>query len=362
MQTPPAPDTLPRRRDLVVIGGSAGAIPPLKKILAALPSDLPAAVAIVLHVPAASTGIFATVASAASRLALAPTTDGEAVRPGRLYIAPPDSHLLIIEGRIRLGRGPRENLVRPAIDPLFRSAALDAGSRVVGVVLSGMMNDGASGLSAIKARGGAAIVQSPESAVAGEMPLAALDAAQADVVCEPEAIAAAIVRLVHEAPAPERPVPKGLRLDVAIAAGSGITTKSRADYAVPVPLTCPDCGGVLSQVADGGPIRFRCQVGHGFTGRVLEQSQEGQVDEAMRVALRIIEERADLVDRMGRDALSNARPAMAAMYAARAREYRDHADALRQAVLHRMDAEVGETPTDLVAEAEVVGSRPSDEL
>src|SRR3712207_5039381 len=143
-------------RDMIVIGGSSGATAPLKSILQRLPADLPAAVFVVLHIPARSIGLLSTVASAAGPLPAGQAEDGMPTEHGRVDIAAPDHHLIVTEGRIRLGRGPRENMVRPAIDPLFNSAALAYGPRVVGVVLSGLLNDGAAGLNAIKRCGGTA--------------------------------------------------------------------------------------------------------------------------------------------------------------------------------------------------------------
>lgn len=323
-------------RDLVVIGGSAGATGPLKMILQALPADLPAALAIVLHIPSNSTGIFTLVASAAASLPVQPAQDGAALERGTIYLAPPDRHLLIIDGRIRLGNGPRENLVRPAIDPLFRSAALSAGPRVVGVILSGMLNDGASGLAAVKSCGGIALVQSPQDAEAREMPLAALEATPVDLSAHARDIAAAIIRHVGEPPDPAHPCPPALRLDVEIAAGGRIPPEEFATMATPSALTCPHCSGVLSEIKHGHPLRYRCQVGHAFTARSLLEVQEGRADEAMRIALRIIEERAELVGRMGRDALQAGRQTMAEMYEQRAAEYRGYAESLRQAVIERM--------------------------
>ena len=175
-------------RDIIVIGGSSGATAPLKAILGGLSRDLPAAVFVVLYIPARSIGILATVTQAASNLPVQPAEDGMEIRPGHVYLGVPDRHLLLADGRIRLGRGPRENMARPAIDPLFRSAAIAYGPRVVGVLLSGLLNDGASGLSAIKRCGGLALVQDPQDAIADEMPLAGLRAVSADLVAPGERI------------------------------------------------------------------------------------------------------------------------------------------------------------------------------
>ncbi len=323
-------------RDIIVIGGSSGATTPLKAILGGLPADLPAAVFVVLHIPARSIGILATVAQAAGRLPVRAAEDGMFIEPGHVYLGVPDRHLLLDDGCIRLGRGPRENMARPAIDALFRSAAVAYGPRVMGVLLSGLLNDGAAGLSAIKRCGGFALVQDPQDATADEMPLAGLRAVTADLVAAGARIGDVLSDLVHEAAGPRLPIPPEIRLEVDIAAGGRITSDTVKSFADPAPLLCPDCGGVLSQVRAPGPLRFRCQVGHAVTAEVLAQEQEGAVDEAIRVALRIIEERAELVSRMAEDGRNSGRRAVAEMYQDRADEYRTYADTLRRAVLRSM--------------------------
>jgi len=325
-------------RDLVVIGGSAGAIRPLTTILGALPPTLPAAILVVIHIPSESPGVFRTIAAAASALPVKEAEHEMLIERGTIYVARANRHLLVMDGRLHLGRGPRENLVRPAIDPLFRSAALAAGPRVIGVILSGMLNDGASGLAAIKSCGGIALVQAPHHASASEMPLAALEASPVDLSAPPEELASAMQRYVNEAPGPERAGPPGLKVDVDIAAGAVTHPESGESPAKATTLTCPDCGGVLSEIDGDRPLRFRCQVGHAFSAQALLRKQEGQVDEAMRIALRIIEERATLVERMARDALQTGRQGMAEMYDRRAAEYRSYAESLRGAVLLRMEA------------------------
>lgn len=256
-------------RDIVVIGGSSGATAPLKSILERLPADLPASVFVVMHVPARSTGILATVASAAGPLPVETARHGTPIERGRVYVAAPDHHLLLADGHIHLGRGPRENLVRPAVDPVFRSAAASYGPRVVGVVLSGMMNDGASGLAAVKRCGGAAVVQDPADAFAPDMPRSALEATQVDVCAAAAQLGGAIVDLARQIAGPGVPVPPEIRLEVEIAAGGRTDSDVLRRIADPVALTCPNCHGVLSEVRGARPLRFRCQVGHAATADIL---------------------------------------------------------------------------------------------
>jgi two-component system, chemotaxis family, protein-glutamate methylesterase/glutaminase len=324
-------------RDIIVIGGSSGATGPLKAILGALPPDLPAAVFVVLHIPAHGIGILSTVASAASRLPVVQAESGMVIKNGQIYIAAPDHHLLLFESHIMLGRGPRENMVRPAIDALFRSAALQYGPRVIGVVLSGLLSDGAAGLTAIKRCGGLALVQDPSDAIADEMPLRAIEATTVDLCAPGAKIGDILTDLAHEAPGTKLPIPPEIRLEVEIAAGERIGSDSLAQIAEPAAITCPGCGGVLSVLKAEHPLRFRCQVGHAYTADALAKEQEGRVDEALRVALRIIEERAELVHRMAEDARHRGRPTVAETYDTRAIEYRGYADMIRRAVLNSLD-------------------------
>ncbi|MCP3468761.1 chemotaxis protein CheB [Bradyrhizobium sp. CCGUVB1N3] len=323
-------------RDIVVIGGSAGATAPLKQILGRLPVDLPAAIFIVLHIPPQGIGILSTVASSAGKLPVRQAENGMRIEPGHVYIAAPDHHLLLSGDHVLLGRGPRENMARPAIDALFRSAALHHGPRVIGVVLSGLLSDGAAGLNAIKRCGGITLVQEPSDAIADEMPRRALVATTIDLCMAGTAIGDVLSDLVREPAGVALPIPADIRLEVEIAAGNRIGTNSLATMADPVALTCPGCGDVLSEVKGSRPMRFRCQVGHAYIADTLAREQEGRVDEALRVALRIIEERAELVQRMASDGRRGGRSAVAEMYDTRAAEYREYADLIRRVVLQSL--------------------------
>jgi two-component system, chemotaxis family, protein-glutamate methylesterase/glutaminase len=324
-------------RDIIVIGGSSGATAPLKEILGRLPLDLPAAVFVVLHIPAYGIGILSTVASAASRLPVVQAENGMIIENGHVYIAAPDHHLLLFESHMMLGLGPRENMVRPAIDALFRSAAQQYGPRVIGVVLSGLLSDGAAGLTAIKQCGGLALVQDPSDAIADEMPLRALEATTVDLCVPGARIGDVLSDLARDEPGARLPVPPDIRLEVEIAAGERIGSDSLSTIADPAPLTCPGCGGVLSELKAEHPLRFRCQVGHAYTADALAGEQESKVDEALRVALRIIEERAELVHRMAADGRRSGRASVVRMYEARAKEYREYADMIRRVMLHSLD-------------------------
>lgn len=322
-------------RDIVVIGGSRGSSRVLQQIVSDLPADLPASLLIATHVPSHSQGYLAEALARNCTLPVAEAIDGQPIERGRIYVAVPDRHLLVIDGTIRLGDGPRENMSRPAIDPLFRSAALSYGSRAVGVLLSGMLNDGAAGLSAIKDCGGTAVVQHPLDAEADQMPLSALEATIPDEVA-PAADLGRILRDIVSSTAGEAvQCPPAVALEVEIAGGSRLGAETLGTIADPSAISCPDCHGVLSEIRGGGPLRYRCQIGHAYTAEVLA-ARADEVDEAMRIALRVMEERVTLVTRMAQDARSSGRSAVAELYEARAEEYARYATILRQAAMEAM--------------------------
>ncbi|MGH6993401.1 MAG: chemotaxis protein CheB, partial [Caulobacteraceae bacterium] len=275
------------RKDIVVIGGSAGSGPVLKSLLGALPKDLRAAIFIVTHLPHHTPSVLPQLLQNVSPLPVARATDGLPVELGKVVTACSDRHLLLIGGVVRLGDGPRENMVRPAIDPLFRSAALAYGPRVVGVILSGMLSDGASGLWAIKRCGGTAVVQHPLDARESSMPLAALEAVDADEVVPAEALAGVITALVGQKAGPERQAPADLAFEVDVAGGSRLGTKALSGFAEPTPMTCPECQGVLSELKGEGPLRFRWQIGHAFSAETLASRHE-EGDHALKVAMRMM--------------------------------------------------------------------------
>jgi two-component system chemotaxis response regulator CheB len=318
------------KKDIIVIGGSAGSHSALRRIMADLPADLPASVFVATHVPTGSPGYLADALSSAGPLPVTRAVDGQPVERGCVYTAVPDRHLLLVDGIMRLGDGPRENMTRPAIDPLFRSAALAYGPRAVGVVLSGRLNDGASGLSAIKACGGTAVVQHPLDAESDQMPLAALQSVNADEVAPAAKLGSVLAKIVGSDAGKALPPPANLQLEVEIAAGGRLGSSALHKIADPSALSCPDCQGVLSEMRDGQPLRYRCQIGHAYTAEVLAARNE-EVGAAMRIALRIMEERVTLVTRMAEDARQTGRDAVAELYDARAAEYGRYAAILREA-------------------------------
>ncbi|WP_246413272.1 chemotaxis protein CheB [Rhizobium indicum] len=230
-------------RKIIAIGGSAGSIQAIRKICSLLRADLHASVLIAVHVRAGNQNLLASILDNGGPLPASTAVDGEPLKDARIYVAPVDHHL-VVDGRfVRLGRGPRENMARPAIDPLFRSAGISAGPRAIGVLLSGMLNDGASGLADLKRCGGMTVVQSPLDAAESEMPRTALLASDIDYRAPAIDLAALLTRLVQEEPGPALTPPASVALEVAIAMGRNSDTPTIAEITDPVPLNCPGCGG-----------------------------------------------------------------------------------------------------------------------
>ncbi|WP_292295101.1 chemotaxis protein CheB [Marivita sp.] len=319
----------------IAIGGSSGSIAALKQIVPRLLKDVPAAIFVVVHVGAYGRNLLGDILDSSGSLSVTTAVDGEPAEAGRVYVAPADRHLLVIDGVIRLGRGPRENMSRPSIDALFRSVAVSYGSSAIGLVLTGNLNDGAAGLAAIKQMGGLTAVQNPADAEAPDMPLGALEASDVDYRAPLADLPDLITAMAREPPGSEPASRRELELEVEIALGRPCRTETIAEIADVAPLSCPDCGGTLSQLKQP-PLRFRCQVGHAYSANALADQHEGSIDEALRVALRIVEERAVLAERMARDANTAGRTHAHEDYLGKAAELRASAEVLRAAALRLM--------------------------
>ncbi len=262
------------------------------RIAPGLSSELAAPVLIVLHIGAHPSQMPDLLnARGPNRAVFAQS----AVAPvaGMIYVAPPDQHLLLQNGSLHVYRGPKEHHARPAVNPLFRSAALDGGPRVVGVILSGMLDDGAAGLSAIKCCGGTAVVQDPEDAAEPSMPLSALANVQADHVTRIDEMAALLNALAEPLESVDAvAAPQWLRTEHAISMGtSGM--QELANIGFPSSFTCPDCGGALFEICEGRPLRFLCHTGHAFSLRSLVSTHGQVTDEALWSGLRALQEKQE---------------------------------------------------------------------
>lgn len=288
--------------DIVVVGASAGGVEALVQLAGSLPADLPAAVFVVLHVPSTGTSALPDILSRQGRLPATHAKDGEPIENGRIYVAPPDHHLLLRTGHVHLARGPRENGHRPAVDPLFRSAAREYATRVIGVVLSGALDDGTAGLVAIKARRGLAVVQEPTDALYPGMPGSVLAHVEVDHVLPAASIGALLARLTKEpAGEPPGPAPADMKVEVDVE-GFSLEAMEGEHPGKPSGFSCPDCNGVLWEIQDGQLERFRCRVGHAWSPESLLTHQSEGLEAALWIALRSLEERAALARRLAEPA------------------------------------------------------------
>jgi two-component system chemotaxis response regulator CheB len=316
--------------DIFVIGASAGAVPSLKVLFGALPEDFPGSIFAVVHISADAVSGLAGVFERAGPLPVVAPEDLTPIAPNRIYIAPPDFHMLLEGERVRIVRGPKENRHRPAIDPLFRSAAWAYGPRVVGAVLTGYLDDGAAGLWAIKSCGGTTVVQDPTDALQPEMPQNALLSNQIDHVVPLHQMAALFVRLARSPidGARGHAQPESVKTEV------GFATLDRdindmASLGRLSPFTCPACRGALWELQDGGQLRYRCHTGHAFTGDSLLAEQTASIEEGLYSALRAVEEKAAALQRLSQQWFSKY-PNMQSEYRARVHELDRAADVLRK--------------------------------
>ncbi len=319
---------------LLVIGASAGGVDALQRVVAALPADLEVPVLITLHLGSGSPGLLAGILARRSTLPVVGAEDGVPLRAGRIVVAQPDVHLAVVDGEVRLGRGARENHHRPSVDVLFRSAALSHGPGVVAVVLTGMLDDGAAGLRAVVDRGGTALVQDPDDAEFPGMPAAALAAVPSARALPLSDLVTAVVDALRTEPdpAPHGEAHRRLHDEAELRAALGLDPHLPDGGLVGVPssFSCPDCGGVLREVEDGTTPRFRCRTGHAYSAQSLLESQAETVEEALYTAVRALEERADLAERLARSAGSTGRSYSQSHFRQRAAGARSSVEVLRR--------------------------------
>ena len=319
-------------RDIVVIGGSAGAFEPLQQVVSEFPARMPAAVFVVLHLPATSRSSLAAILNRTGSMQAVVPRDGDPVRPGFVYVPTPDHHLEVHDHTIKITRGPKINGVRPAVDVLFRSAAACCGPRVVGVVLSGGLDDGSAGLAAICAAGGIGIVQDPADAVVPWMPRNALETAGADHVLTADRIGSMILHTIHD------PEPAGRK----ITSNGGLEMKAVGVGDTPgqvTGITCPEChGSIWMQKGEGGQVAFTCRVGHSYSPESFFDIQAENVENALWAGVRSLEEQSSLADVMADRSLRMDDGDAQRRYEERSRVARDNAEVLRKLILERSEA------------------------
>ena len=326
------------KRNIIVIGASTGGFAAIKQLVAALPPDLDATIFIAWHMSPDMTGILPQVLNQLTTLPATNAVDNEHIEINHIYVAVPDKHLLLEPGVVRVTRGPKENRFRPAVDPLFRSAAASYGARVIGIVLSGGLDDGTAGLWTIKSRGGLAIVQEPAEAEAPSMPASALAAVAVDY-CVPIAdMAPLLVRLTAETVTETSEVAmeeqQKTNLEVRIAAAERGLEPGTLTFGQLTPYTCPDCYGVLSAISDGDIIRYRCHTGHAHSADSLLATITEKIENTLWSAIRGVEESISLLNDLGDHHAEKNQPKLAAMYFKKAQEAAVRADMVRQTVFN----------------------------
>ena len=307
-------------RDIVVIGASAGGIEAVRQIASQLRQDIPAAVFVVVHLSPDSSGLLPTILNRRSRVPAHQPEDKETIEPGQIYVAAPDRHMMLEAGRVRMSRGPKHNRHRPAIDLLFRTAARNFGERVIGVVLTGFLDDGSSGLLAIKNAGGVAIIQSPEDAEVAFMPRNALQQVEPDY-CVP---LREIGQLINALTDVEDKVMAAAQADNGDGRGKSGKKRSQTSF------TCPDCHGSIWQVNENGEIRYECRVGHAYSPSGMAAANDEDLERSLWYALRALEESAVLQEHLAQTAAGSNRQKAEKLFVQKAQERKQHAAVLRE--------------------------------
>ena len=325
-------------RDTIVVGASAGGVLALSTLIGDLPADLPAAVFVVLHIPTNAPSLLPSILSRDARILVAHAENGEEIRRGKVYVAPPDHHLLIENDHVKLVHGPKENFHRPSIDALFRSAARSAGPRAIGVVLTGALDDGRTGMKALKQRGGIAVVQDPFEAAFPSMPLSVMHDTKVDYSLPIREIAPLLVKLAHETAEQEGryPVSDEIEIESRIAEQEmepGELVASVEKLGKISSLTCPDCHGALWEIYDEDILRFRCHVGHAFSAESLNEGQSAMLETALWSAVRALEEQMMLARRIVKRARKANHMRAATVFEKRAQEAEESGSMLRRLLL-----------------------------
>jgi two-component system chemotaxis response regulator CheB len=324
-------------RDIIVIGASTGGVAALMALAKALPADFPAPIFVVLHMAADSPSVLPQLLSSVSALPVRQPQDGEVVAAGVIYVARPDHHLLLEDDRVLVTRGPKENRFRPSIDALFRSAAYTYGPRVIGVVLTGYLDDGTSGLWSVQRMGGVAVVQEPRDAEQPSMPTNALEFVAANYVVPLVEIGPLLVRLTQErAPAKTR-LPAAeldlLKIELTIAKQGGGFELGIIDKGQLTPFTCPDCHGALTQLIEGKLIRYRCHTGHAYTVSALLSEVTESVESMLYQAMRGLEETKMLLHNIGMHFVETLQTEVAALFFSKADQTGRQARVVHESIL-----------------------------
>ena len=323
------------KRDIIVIGASAGGTSALKQLVAQLPDDFLGTLFIVLHISPEHRNVLPQILARLCPLPVVQATDSEAIQPSRIYVAPPDHHLVVEQGHVRVTRGPKENRFRPSVDVLFRSAARAYGQRVIGVILTGALDDGAAGLEAVKERGGIAVVQDPFDALYPSMPIQAMKAVAVDHCVPITELGSVLVSLANEAILEEEvnQVSKEMEIEVGVALEDNALERGIMKIGEPSPYSCPECHGVLLRLKQGKLIRFRCHTGHAYSPNSLLVEVTKSIEDALWSTLRGIEESEMLMSHIAQHLHEANDGDTAELFKQKANDAKRRADLVRQAVM-----------------------------
>jgi two-component system chemotaxis response regulator CheB len=324
-------------RDILAIGTSAGGFDALRFLASKLPRDLPASVLVVIHLASRFRSQLDLLLSKAGPLPARFAEDGDVLEQGRIYIGPPEHHLMVRDGRLQLGHGPRENFSRPAIDPLFRSAALCCGHRTVGVVLTGSLGDGASGLHALKQSGGITVVQDPTDAEFPEMPQRAIARSAPDHIESLSRLPELLTTLVQQQAGSPRRASATLAYETGVAQGGKGNMDDMDRIGRRSLLACPDCHGIMWEIEEGDLARYRCHLGHAYTAELMSIALDENLRQALGSALRSLEERIRLMEKLNAQANGRGEIRLAEVWSQRAQEYEREARVIRESI-RRVDA------------------------
>jgi two-component system chemotaxis response regulator CheB len=292
------------RRDIIVIGASAGGVTALIELVKTIPKDFDASIFIVLHVHPTSPSNLPQILSRFGQLDAVHPEDGDKIEKRKIYIAPPDHHILLEkEGRILVKKGPKENRFRPSIDALFRSAAYVYGPRVIGLVLSGLLNDGTSGMWSVKQMGGIGVIQDPDDALYDSMPINVQQEVEVDYTLPVKELSSLLVRLIAEEAPQVQEISAYqmdlMKMEVVIAAHDHSFELGIMNMGKLTPFTCPDCHGTLVSIKDGTTVRYRCHTGHAFTASTLLSGVTESIENQLWSTVRTFEEAIMLLDQIG---------------------------------------------------------------
>ena len=323
-------------RDVLAIGTSAGGVEALLFLAKQMPRDFPASILVTIHLPPQAHSSLDEILTRAGHLSAKFASEGEALQKGHIYLAPPDHHLLLEGNRLCLGYGPRENNSRPAIDPMLRAAAVCCGPRSVGVVLTGTLGDGASGLWALSQCGGITAVQDPRDAVFAEMPMNALNRAKPNHVVKLVDMPALFENLVQQPVGLPAVVPRSIKYELLIAKNGQSSMSEMDAIGRRSVLACPDCGGVMWEIDEDDLVKYRCHVGHAYGAELMSIALDENLRRALGSAQRAMEERVALAQKLYKQAVASGHQSLAETWSQKADEFEREMKIIRESI-RRMD-------------------------